>query len=346
MHLRLFLPVACCCAFLCASVALAQQKLNLFIWSEYIDPEVVTDFEHQFDCKVVMDLYEDDAAMMAKLQAGGASLYDVVVPTDHRVPALIKLGLLAPLRKENLPNLRHLEPRFLHPPFDRGNTYTVAYQWGTLGLYVRRQPGRALPDSWGAVFDPQQAWGRFTLIDSPRDLISAALKFRGQGLNATDPAELKAVRDLLVATKKRAIGFDGSVAGKNKVLAREAAVAIVYSGEGARGAAEDADTAYIIPREGSLIWVDNLAVLARAPHRDLAEQFLNFCLAPENSARISNFTQFATPNAAARPLIKPEDLRNPAIYPPEVQLGKLEFAEDLGAKSRLHDEVWTQVKAR
>jgi spermidine/putrescine transport system substrate-binding protein len=341
MHLRFRLLAV----VLCATAVLAQSKLNLFIWSEYIDPAVVADFERAFDCRVVTDLYEDDASMMAKLQAGGASLYDVVVPTDHRVPALIKLGLLAPLRKEHLPNLKNLDARFRHLPFDRENGYTVAYQWGTLGLYVRRQPGRALPDSWAAVFDPKQAWGSFTLIDSPRDLISAALKFRGRSVNVADPAELKAVRDLLVATKPRSLGFDASVAGKNRVLARAATAAIVYSGEGARGAAEDTDTVYIIPREGSLIWVDNLAVLAGAPHRDLAERFINFCLTPENGARISNFTRFATPNAAARLLIRSEDLRNPAIYPPEDLLGRLEFAEDLGAASRLHDEVWSQVKA-
>lgn len=344
MHLPL--PLALLVVLLALPAASAQSKLNLFIWSEYVDPAVLADFERQHDCKVVVDLYEDDAGMLAKLQAGGAALYDVVVPPDHRVPVLIKLGLLAPLRSENLPNLKHLDPRFRGLPCDPHNRHTVAYQWGTLGLYVRRQAGRPLPDSWGALFDPAQAWGSFTLIDSPRDLISVALKYRGASLNTTDPAELKAVRDLLVAAKQRSIGFDGSVAGKNKVLARAARAAIVYSGEGARGEAEDPDTAYIIPREGSLIWVDHLAVLARAPHRDLAEQFINFCLVPENGARISNFTRFATPNAAARAFIKPADLAHPTIYPPEAVLRKLEFAEDLGAKSRFHDEVWTQVKAR
>src|SRR6185295_7208859 len=124
----------------------AAQQLNLFIWSEYIDPKVVADFEKQFDCKVTIDLYEDDAAMMAKLQGGGAALFDVVVPPDHKVKALIQLGLIAPLRQENLPNLKNLDEKFASPPYDRGNKFTVAYQWGTVGLYVRRG-GAALPDS-------------------------------------------------------------------------------------------------------------------------------------------------------------------------------------------------------
>lgn len=323
----------------------AAPQLNLFIWSEYIDPKVVADFEKKFACKVVIDLYEDDAAMMAKLQAGGAR-FDVVVPPDHKVTALIKLGLIAPLRHERIPNLKNLDEKFLSPPYDRGNKFTAAYQWGTVGLYVRR-PGATLPEpTWGLVFDPKQQPGPFVLIDNARDLVGAALKYKGHSLNSTDPAHLREARDLILAAKKRCIGFDNSVGGKNKVLGKSARAAIVYSGEAARGLADDKETAYLIPREGSQIWQDNLAVLAKAPRRDLAEQFINFLLDAEVGARISNFTQFASPNKAARPFLNPADLKNPAIYPPADVMARLEFLEDLGAKSRLYDEVWTQIKAR
>lgn len=324
----------------------AKPRLRLFIWSEYMDPAVLREFERRFDCEVVMDLYEDDGAMMAKLRAGGAGLYDVVVPSDYRVPALIQLGLLAPLRHEQLPNLRHVEARFRNLPFDPHNRYTVPYQWGTLGLLVRTQPGRPVPDSWAAVFDPPADAGPVVLLDSARDLIGAALKYRGQDVNTTDPAALRAVRDLLLRVKGRALGFDGTVGGKNKVLGRLATAAVVYSGEGVRGMAEDPETRYVIPKEGSLIWVDSLAVLSRAPNRDLAERFLNFCLEPEIGARISNFTQFATPNAAARAHLRPADLANPVLYPPEEVLARLDFLKPLGAQTRLYDEVWTAVKAR
>jgi len=318
----------------------ARPRLHVFIWSEYLDPAVVRDFERRYDCEVVLDLYEDDGAMMAKLQAGGAALYDVVVPSDYRVPALIKLGLLAPLRHERLPNLRHLEARFLNLPFDPENRHTVPYQWGTMGLLVRKRPGQPVPDSWAAVFDPPADAAPAVLLDSARDLIGAALRYRGQDVNTTDPAQLRAVRDLLLRAKRRALG------AKNKVLDRLAGVAVVYSGEGVRGMDADPDTQYVIPREGSLIWVDSLAVLSRAPNRDLAEQFINFCLEPEIGARIANFTRFATPNAAARQFLRPEDLANPAIYPPAEVLARLDFVKPLGAQTRLYDEVWTAVKAR
>ncbi len=323
----------------------APQPLHVFIWSEYLDPAVVKDFERRHDARVIIDLYEDAESMMAKLQSGGAQ-YDVVVPPDHVVRAMIKLGLLSPLRKERLPNLRNLDARFVSPPFDPRNEYTVAYQWGTVGIYYRKQAGKPAPDSWATFFDPSRQPGPLVLIDSMRDAIGAALKYQGRSLNATEPAVLKAARDLLVEAKGRSLAFEGSVGGRNRVLTKAAAAAIVYSGEGARGVAEDPETAYIIPREGSQIWLDNLAVPAGAPHRDLAERFIDFLLEPEIGARISNFTQFSTPNAAARAFVNAEDLRNPVIYPPPEVMARLEFLEDLGRANRLYDQVWTLVKAR
>jgi spermidine/putrescine transport system substrate-binding protein len=183
-------------------------------------------------------------------------------------------------------------------------------------------------------------------MDSMRDTISAALKFKGWSLNSTDPTQLKEIRDLLVETKKRCLGFEGSVAGKNRVLAKTANAALVYSGEGIRAMREDTNVVYFVPEEGGQLWVDNLAVTAKAPHRDLAEQFINYLLEPEIGAKISNFTRFSTPNRAARRFIPPEDLSNPAMYPPAEVRKKLESLADVPGASRLYNEVWTQVKAR
>jgi spermidine/putrescine transport system substrate-binding protein len=321
------------------------QKLNLFIWSEYIDPEMVKDFEKEFDCKVNIDLYEDNEAMLAKVQAGGAG-YDIVVPSDNTVPAMIKQKLLAPLRPENIPNLKNLDAKFVNPAYDRGNKFTAAYQWGTVGILARKIEGKPLPDSWSAFFDPKQQAGSFMLIDSVRDMVGPALKYKGYSVNSIDPKQLKEARDLVIEAKKRSVGFEGSVGVKNKVLAKTAQMGIVYSGEGVRAIGEDKDVAYIIPKEGSIIWVDSLAVLAKAPHRDLAEKFINFILDPEQGARLSTFTQFSTPNQAAKAQMKAEDLENPAVYPPAETVARLEFLEDLGGKLRLYDEVWTQIKAK
>jgi spermidine/putrescine transport system substrate-binding protein len=329
-----------------AKASAADSKLNIFIWSEYLDLAVVKDFEQQFACKVTVDVYEDAESMLAKLQGGGTALYDLVVPPDHLVPTMVKLNLLAPLRPANLPNLKNLDPQFASPPYDRGNRFSVAYQWGTVGILVRPVAGKPVAETWGLMFDAKQQPGKFVLIDSVRDCLGAALKFKGHSLNSTEIPHLKEARDSVIEAKKRAAGFDGSVGAKNKVVAKSVAAAIVYSGEAARAMTDDPSLRYIIPREGSQIWVDNLCIPTKAPHRDLAEKFINYVLDAKVGARLSNFLQFATPNTAARPFIKPADAKNPAIYPPAEVMAKLEFLEDLGAKAKLYDEAWTQVKAR
>ena len=332
--------------FFTTSAFAGKPTLNLFIWSEYIDPKIVAQFEKENDCKVNIDLYEDAESMLAKIQGGGVSLYDLVVPPDHMVNVMVKLNLLAPLRHENIPNLTNIDETFASPPFDKGNKYTAAYQWGTVGIFARPVKGQPLAPTWGLFFDPKAQAGTFILIDSVRDMLGAALKYKGYSLNSTDPKQLKEARDLVIEAKKRSVGFEGSVGAKNKVLGKTARVAIAYSGEGVRGMTDDKETVYLIPKEGSQIWVDNLAIPAQAPHRELAEKFINFMLDAKIGAQLSGYTQFASPNKAARQFIPAEDLKNPAIYPsPEIK-AKLEFLEDLGGKTRIYDEIWTQIKAK
>jgi spermidine/putrescine transport system substrate-binding protein len=328
------------------SLHAANFKLNLFIWSEYIDPEIITEFEKRFDAKVTVDLYEDEAAMLARLQAGGASQYDVIVPPDHTVPALIKLRLIAPLRHQNIPNLRHIDDRFASPWYDPSNQFTVPYQWGTVGIYARQPKEKPYNESWALLFDPREQRGPFVLLDGMRDSIGAALKFRGYSINSTNVKELAEARDVLIETKKRSLGFEGGVAGKNRVLGKKAEFAMAYSGDAMRGIKEDPETYYFVPSEGSQIWVDNLAICAKAPNRTVAEKFLNFILTPEIGARLADFNQYATPNKSALAHVHPDNLANPTIYPPPEVMRRLEFLRDLGRSTRLYDEVWTRVKAR
>ena len=329
-----------------ARAAAPSHRLNLLMWSEYIDPKVVSDFETRFDCRVTLDVFEDVESMMAKLQQGGASLYDVVTPSEEVVPVLRRLNLLEEIRHEAVPNLSNLEPRFANPPFDPGNRFTAPYQWGTVGIYIRRRPGATVERSWGLLFDPARQPGSFLMIDGIREMIGAALKYRGHSLNSTDPRDLLEARDLLLAAKRRSAGFEGGVGGKNRVLARGAVAAVAFNGDAVRGMRDDPETEFFVPEEGGEIWMDNMAVPAKAPHRDMAEKFINYILEAQTGARVSNFNQYATPNRAALRFIRPEDLSNPAIYPPPTVMEKLEFLHDLGPDLRLYDQVWTEVKSR
>ncbi len=340
-------------ALVCGLVALLpfsasaapKNKLNLYIWSEYIDPEIIKSFEKKFDCKVTVDLYEDNESMIAKLAAGGVSTYDIIVPSDYAVPIVAKRGLAQKLDHAKIPNLSNIDAKFLNPPFDPGNEYSAPYQWGTVGIYMRKKPGQEVDPSWGLVFDPKKQPGKFVLIDSMREAISSALKYRGLGVNETDPAKLKEILALLSEAKGRSIGFDGGVGGKNKVLSKVADLAIVYNGDAVRGMGEDPETVYFVPKEGSQIWLDSMMIPAKAPNKAMAEAFINYILDAEVGAQLSNFNQYATPNKAALDKITPEDRANEAIYPSAEIMAKLEYLQDLGEKTKIYDELWTRLKS-
>src|SRR5688572_15144637 len=249
----------------------AAKPLNLLIWSEYIDPQLVTEFEARAGTRLQIDLFEEAESMLAKVQAAGAGVYDVVVTPDYLVPAMIHSKLLAPLRAGRIPNLKNVDEKFRNPPFDRGNRFTAAYQWGTVGIYLRSKGGKPPTGGWGLIFDPKQQPGRFALIDSMRDLVGAALKYKGHSFNSTNRGELREARGLILEAKKRAISLETSVSAKNTLLGTALDAAIVYSGEAARGMAEDRETVYMLPAEGSQVWVDNMVVCAGSSQRDLAE---------------------------------------------------------------------------
>lgn len=330
------------------SAAFAQNKeLRLFIWSEYIDPAIVASFEKQFGYKVKIDLYESNEEMLAKLQAGGVSQYDLIVPSDFIVPTLIQLKVVQPLNQSKIPNLKNLDGKFKSPPFDAGNKYTVAYQWGSVGLMYRKDKVKAPPASWSVIFDPKGA-GSFVLMDSVREMMGVALRYQGQSANSKNPKAVQAAGKLLLAAKKakRSLGFEGGVGGKNKVVAGTAIYAVVYNGDAIKAADENPNVGFVVPKEGSTLFVDNMAIPAKAPNVEAAHKFINFILDPKIGAQLSNFNRYATPNAAAKPFITPADLKNTAIYPTPEVMKKLEFILDLGKDTRLYDETWTTVKSR
>jgi ABC-type spermidine/putrescine transport system permease subunit II/spermidine/putrescine-binding protein len=333
-------------AFFWTRAAAPTNRLNLLMWSEYIDPKVVQDFEKRYRCKVTLDVFEDLESMMAKLQQGGSSLYDVITPSDYVVPVLLRLKLLQEIRHANVPNLANIEPRFASPPFDPGNRFTAPYQWGTVGIYLRKNAGQVFPRTWGLLFEAARQPGAFMLMDGIRETVGAALKYRGHSLNSTDRRELVEARDTLLEAKRRSAGFEGGVGGKNRVLARAVVAAMSYNGDAVRGMREDPETEFFVPEEGGEIWMDNMAIPVKAPHRDMAERFINYILEPETGARVSNFNQYATPNRASIRFINPKDVGNPAIYPSAAIMNKLEFLRDLGPDLKLYDEVWTQVKSK
>lgn len=325
----------------------AKQELNLYIWTEYLEPELIAAFEKKYDCKVVESNYENNEEMVAKLQAGGSSQYDLVFPSDYIIPSMIKLGLLAELDHEKIPELKNLSKQFQSPSFDPGNKHTVAYQWGTVGLVYNKEKFKEPLTSLDVLFKDDDSV-RFSLFDSEREMISIALAYLGHPINSTDKNHLKAAAELMIKAKKRKgfQGFDANVSGIGKIKGKTLDVTMSYSGNAFAAMEEDTNLAYSIPKEGSVIWCDSMCMPKGAPNKDLAYKFINHILEAKVGAQLSNFTKFGTPNAASLPMIDPETLKNPAIYPDEETSKKLEFIKDAGPNTALFGEVWKMVKSR
>ncbi len=310
--------------------------LNLYNWSEYMDPDLQTAFEEEFGVSVNEDNYDSNEAMQPIISAGNSG-YDLIVPSDYMVSILIDSGDIMPIQKDAVPNLANLADEFASGlPFDPDADYSVPYQWGTTGLGVDLSvTGPDVPETWGLIFDPALAAeynleGAITILNDPRETMGAALKYLGYSLNTTSIDELNEAKAIVADATNRVAAFDSDQYDE-LLVSGQAAVTHGYSGNFLVQffEADDPDQyTYFVPQEGGTRWVDNMAVVADAPHPCTAHTFINFLLDAENGAALTNWNYYASPNAAAEPFIDQEVLDDPVVYPTDQS--KLEFIADTG----------------
>jgi spermidine/putrescine transport system substrate-binding protein len=320
-------------------------ELHIYNWSEYIDPEIYANFEEEFGVKVIEDTFSSNEDLLAKLQAG-ATGYDLIVPSDYMVAIMIELDLLDELNYDNIPNFGNISDLFRDPPYDPGNKYSVPYQWGTTGIGYNLDVFEEAPDSWGYLFDPEMAApyaGQMSMLNDSRETIGAALKYLGYSVNSTDEQQLEEAKQLLIQQKAWVYTYD-SDGFEDLLAAGETVIAHGWSGDFFAAAEEAEQVWYVIPSEGGVIWTDNLAIPKSAPSQYTAEVFINYLLRPEVGAQVTNYTWYGSPNQAAEPFIDSEILDEPAIYPPEEVMDKLEFLRDVGEATALYDRIWTEIK--
>jgi putrescine transport system substrate-binding protein len=349
-------------ALLLATVPLgAQEKaLNVFNWTDYIDPAVLDDFTKETGIKVVYDTYDNNEIVEAKLLAGKSG-YDIMVPSGPFLQRLIKAGVFLPLDMTKLPNAKNIWPDIARrlSVFDPGNKYAVNYLWGTTGIginvtKVKERLGGAVPPSWDLVMKPEliaklKDCG-IMMLDSPEDMFPGVLRAIGQDPNSKNPADIQKAGDALMKIRTNVRKFHSSEY-INALAGGDICMAVAYSGDvlQAKRRAEEAkngiEIAYIIPKEGALMWFDSFAIPKDAPNPDLAHQFINFMLRPEIAARNSNVVNYANGNLASRPLVKPEVLNNPGIYPDDATFARLFTNTAYDDKLQtLATRVWTRVK--
>src|SRR5664279_417764 len=319
------------------------QTLNVFNWSTYVADNTISDFEKLCGVKVVYDTYESNEALLARLTAGNPG-YDVIVPSDHMVATMIQRNIIQPLDMRAIPNFANVSAGLLNPSYDPGNKYSVPYQWGTVVIgYNKDKVGHAVT-SWQDLFTYS---GPVAWLDDERAMLGIALQILGYDSSTSDVNQINEARDFLINNGKNVVSIAADD-GQAMLERGDVDMTIEYSGDiyQVMSNCHCTNIAFALPKEGTNLWVDNLAIPTGAPNKPLAEAFLDYILDPQVGADISNFTAYGSPNQAAldAKLINPDLLNNPVIYP-STDLLKTYFHVLPVPDDTPYNNAWDDIKA-
>ncbi len=317
------------------------RELNLYLWSNYIAPETIRKFEERTNARVNLDVFDSAEALLSKMLSGNTG-YDVISPTTYVLTPMIRAGLLAELDHDRLGHLNGAAPEFVGQKWDPENRFSIPYLWGVTGI-ASDSRRVATPESWTALLDPR--WkGKILMLDDAREAIAFGALILGVDPNTSDPADLHRIQEILSAQKSLVRAYD-SASFDDAILSGEVVFAQSWSGQIAKIMRGAPWVRFTIPREGAMLFVDNLAIPKNAPHPDLALEFLNFVMEPEIAAEICLTTGYSTPSRAGRDLLPREIQNNQAMFPTSAQMQRLRAFKDLGASAGVHDRLWTEVKS-
>ena len=332
-----------------------SDELYVYNWGEYIDESVIDEFEAETGIHVTYDLFETNEEMYPVIEAGGVN-YDVVCPSDYMIQKMAENGLLAEINFDNVPNIKNIDQVYLEKSkaFDPDNRYSVPYTWGTVGIIYNVQKleelGVPAPTKWSDLWD-ERLKGEILMQDSVRDAFMVALKELGYSMNTTDEAELQEAKKLLLAQKPLVQAYVVDQV-RDKMLNGEAAVGVIYSGEllylqeEAETLNLDYDLEYVLPEEGTNIWIDSWVIPYNAKNKENAEKWINFLCRPDIAVKNFEYITYATPNKAAFDLLDPEYQENKAVFPDTDKLENSEVYSYLGTEADdLYSALWKEVKS-
>ena len=322
-----------------------ENVVYVYNWGEYIDPDVLESFTAETGIKVVYDEYETNEVMYPKIEAGAAS-YDVICPSDYMIQKMIENDLLAEINFDNIPNAQYIGEQYFESSreFDPENKYSVPYCWGTVGILYNKTMVDEPIDSWSVLWDEKYK-GQILMQNSVRDAFMVALKLNGNSMNTLDDAELEAAKDKLIEQKPLVQAYVVDQV-RDKMIGNEAAIGVIYSGEAIYTQRENPDLEYVIPKEGTNVWIDSWVITKNA-NKENAEAFINYMCKPEIALKNFDFITYSTPNTAARELIEDEDIRNSEIAFPDLSKYQgLETFHYLGADGdEKYSNLWKMVKS-
>ncbi len=319
-----------------------EKQLNVFTWSGYVSEEIRSGFEKEFGVKVIVDTFGDNEALLAKLSAG-ATGYDIIMPSDYMVSIMIKEDLLAELNRDNIPNFQNISLLYLGKYYDPDNLYSVPYTFGTAGIAYDSSVVSPAPDSWTVLWDEKYK-NQFSMLDDERETLGVALKLLGYSLNTTDPEQLRQAKEKLIAQRPLVKQYKSEA--EELLMAGDVVMAHCWSGDAFRAAEKRPSIRYVIPKESSSRFIDNVCILKSAPHKELAEKFINYLLRPEVNAKVSAFTLYGTCVPAAKKHLPEDLLKHKFIYPSKEILESLEWIKEQGDFTPQYNRAWEEIKAK
>lgn len=323
-------------------------KVYVYNWGEYIDPETLDMFEKETGIQVIYDEFDTNETMYPKVEAG-ASNYDVVCPSDYMIQKMIDNDLLQELNWNNIPNAKaNIGAQYYEQSeaFDPGNRYAVPYCWGTVGILYNKTMVDEPVTSWSILWDEKYA-DSILMQDSVRDLFMVGLKSLGYSMNSTDEKELNEAKDLLIQQKPLVQAYVIDQV-RDKMIGNEAALGVIYSGEAIFTQRENPDLEYVIPKEGTNVWIDSWVIPKNAENVENAEKFIDFMCRGDIALLNFDYITYSTPNTAAQALIEDDDIRNSKIAFPDLsQYDGLETFSYLGDDAdALYNDLWKEIKSK
>lgn len=327
--------------------SVSDEKLIVYNWGEYLDPEVIDIFQEETGITVTYEEYETNEIMYPKIMSK-AIAYDVVCPSDYMIQRMRENDLLAEINWDNVPNIKNIDPTYMEQSqsFDPENKYSVPYCVGTVGILYNKTMVKEQVDSWNILWDEKYK-DSILMQDSVRDAFAVALKRRGYSLNSLVVDELIQATDDLIAQKPLVQAYVVDQV-RDKMIGNEAALGVIYSGEALYTQRENPDLEYVIPKEGTNVWIDSWVIPSNAQSKENAEKFIDFLCRPDIALMNFEYITYATPNKAARELIEDESIRNSRVLFPEAEdLQGSETFQFLGDEAdSYYNELWNKVKSK
>ncbi len=331
----------------CASDKGVNGQVIVYNWGEYIDPETIRMFEEESGIKVIYDEFETNESMYPKVESGAVA-YDIACPSDYMISRMIQNGMLSEIDYDKMPNAKkNIGAQYYEQSrgFDPENKYAIPYCWGTVGILYNKTMVEEPVTRWAQLWDEKYA-DNILMQDSVRDAFMVAEKLNGNSMNTLDAEELEAAKNLLIRQKPLVQAYVVDQV-RDKMIGGEAAIGVIYSGEAIYTQKENPDLVYVIPEEGTNVWIDSWVILKNAPNKENAEKFIDFMCREDIALMNFEYITYSTPNVAARELIEEEDIRNSEIAFPDLsQYDNLETYVYLGEDGDyLYNELWKEVKA-